>query len=338
MITIADVAKEASVSTATVSRVLNGSYTVTEETRRRVMDAIEKTGYQIPNRLRSVRQPGEANGESIREGEKSLLLIICSEFIMPVIHPFQQAADEKGYSVAVAHYDNIRELPQLTRLIGSLSSDLAGIALINCVENSQEFQRLVGSYPLVQVGEAIMTNQPNRVVYNDEVKMGRDATDYLISKGCRRIGVLTRDPSISAPSFYKQNRLNGYYLSLVSHQIPVDQSLVQKVDVSIDGGYEGCKQLLERCPDMDAVIGMRDTVAQGALYAIRRAADSRQDIVVFSIGNNEMWDFERTQYPYIDPHYEEMGSTAVHVLHAAIRGDLERDYSVIIRHTLVGTG
>ena len=197
---------------------------------------------------------------------------------------------------------------------------LAGIALINCAENSGEFQRLVGAYPLVQVGEAVMDNYPNRVVYNDEIKMGRDATDYLISMGRRHIGILISDSGASASPFYRQNRLNGYFLALLSHQIPVDQSLVRKVRVSVDGGYEGCKSLLEEHP------------AQGALYAVRHCAGKARNVAVFSMDS----DGRRAKYPYINTRHEEMGSTAVHVLHAAIRGDLARDYSVIIRHTLEG--
>lgn len=334
MVTIVDVAKEANVSTATVSRVLNGSDAVTDEMRRRVADAIEKVGYQIPSRLRNVRQSVEIGGNHIREGEKSLLLVICNEFQTAILHSFQRTAGEKGYSVAVAYYADNGDLPQLARLIDSFSPILAGIALIRCTDNSHEFQQLVGSYPLVQVGEAMMDNHLNRVVYNDEIKMGRDATDYLVSRGCRHIGILIGDSGVSASPFYRQNRLNGYFLSLLSHQIPVDQSLVQNINLSIDGGYEGCKLLLERHPDMDAVIGVTGAVAQGALYAVRHSENGSQDIVVFSMDSNGAWDLERARYPYINTHPEEMGSAAVHVLHAAICGDLERDYSVIIRHTL----
>ncbi|MBQ6986999.1 MAG: LacI family DNA-binding transcriptional regulator [Oscillibacter sp.] len=332
MITIVDVAKEANVSTATVSRVLNGSDAVTEEMKRRVMDAIEKVGYQIPSRLRNAQQSAEAGGEYVIAREKPLLLAVCNEFDSSIIRAFQRAADEKGYGVAVTCYANDSDFPPLARLIDTLSPVLAGIALINCAENSGEFQRLVGAYPLVQVGEAVMDNYPNRVVYNDEIKMGRDATDYLISMGRRHIGILISDSGASASPFYRQNRLNGYFLALLSHQIPVDQSLVRKVRVSVDGGYEGCKSLLEEHPDMDAVIGVTDALAQGALYAVRHCAGKARNVAVFSMDS----DGRRAKYPYINTRHEEMGSTAVHVLHAAIRGDLARDYSVIIRHTLEG--
>lgn len=95
-----------------------------------------------------------------------------------MIRSFQQAADRKGYGVAVTYYADKSDFPQLARLIRSLSPVLAGIALMNCEDNSHEFQQLVGAYPLAQVGEGMMDNQPNRVVYNDEIKMGRDAADY----------------------------------------------------------------------------------------------------------------------------------------------------------------
>ena len=329
MATILDVAKEANVSTATVSRVLNGSYSVTDEKKRRVMEAVEKVGYQIPNRL-----PLRKDGTPDLAGSKKIMLVICSDYIDSILHPFQQAAAQMGYCVTMAHYDSPDEFKQLTQLIQTLSPVLAGILLLNCSDSSQAFQQLVGAFPLVQIGEAMMEHVPNRVVYNDEIKMGQDAADYLIDSGHRKIGFLTSDSGHSAPLFSKQNRVNGYFLSLLAHQLPVDQSLVQGVDISIDGGYEGCKRLLERHPDLDAIIGVTDVVSQGALYAIRRATEIKQDIVVFSMDHNEVWDFTRPNFPYINPHHEEMGNAAAHVLHAAVLGELERDYTIIIRHTL----
>lgn len=96
------------------------------------------------------------------------------------------------------------------------------------------------------------------------------------------------------------------------------------MELSVDGGYEGCKLLLERHPNMDAIIGVTDAVALGAWYAVRGCA-SAQNIVVFSMDS----DGGRGKYPYIDTRREEMGNAAAQVLHVAIRRDLERDYSVV---------
>ena len=333
MATIQDVANEANVSTATVSRVLNGSYSVTVEKKERVMAAIERVGYQIPNRIK-LNQQGQ---DAPQAQKKGLILVICSSYIHPILHAFQRAAADMNYQVVSAHYENADEFAHLANLISTISPVLAGIALINCADNSRKFQELLEPYPVVQIGEPIMENVPNFVVYNDEIKMAEDAAEYLIHLGCRKIGMLTMEPTASTSLFFKKKRLNGYYLALMNHDFPVDQTLVEFVDVSIEGGYEGAKKLLSRHADLDAIIGATDVIAQGAVYAIRRAGKTTQDVKVFSLDNNEVWDFVHGSFPYIDPHHDEMGDTAAHVLHAGISKELERDYRVVIRHTLHST-
>lgn len=333
MASILDVAKEAGVSTATVSRVLNGSYSVTQEKKDRVMAAVEKVGYTLPEKRLS--QHIERNGPGLmQQGEKNILLIICSDFVSPIIHSFQTTAAHLGYRITIAHYDNPKEFDNLAGLISSMSLVLSGILLINCADNSPRFQELVSAYPMVQIGEPILADQPNRVVYTDEIRMAEDATDYMLETGRRKIGILTPAPANNVSLFKKKKRLNGYFLSLMNHGLPVDDSLVEFVDVSIEGGYEGTKKLLSSHPDLDAIIGTTDVMAQGAVYAIRRAGKTTDDVAIFSMDNNEVWDFTHTNFPYIDPHHDEMGSTAAHVLHAAIIGELDRDYRVVIRHTL----
>lgn len=329
MASILDVAREANVSTATVSRVLNGSYSVTQEKKDRVMEAVEKVGYKRPlSTDAALKMP---RGQ---EGDKKILLVVCSNFVESILHAFQEAAISLGYQTVIAHYDCPTEFGNLTEIVSTLDPALAGILLINCADNSPQFLELVSAYPMVQIGEPILIDQPNRVVYTDEIRMSEDATDYMLGMGRRKIGILTSAPASNVPLFQKKKRLNGYYLSLMNHGLPVDDSLVAFVDVSIDGGYEGAKKLLAAHPDLDAIIGSTDVMAQGAVYAIRRAGKTTEDVAIFSMDNNEVWDFTHASFPYIDPHHDEMGSTAAHVLHAAITGALDRDYRVVIRHTL----
>lgn len=329
MASILDVAKEAGVSTATVSRVFNGSYSVTEEKKKRVLAAAEKVGYR-----RQMTAEAAYKLPRHQSGEKKVLLAVCSDFVEPILHAFQVTAAYVGYQVTACHYDSPEEFENLSGLIGSLAPCLAGILLLNCADSSPRFQGLVSAYPLVQIGEPILEDKPNRVVYSDEIKMAEDATEYLLSLGKKRIGFLAPEPAENVRLFKKKKRLNGYFLALLNHGIPIDNSLVAFVDVSIDGGYEGAKSLLAAHPDLDAVIGATDVTAQGAVYAIRRAGKTTEDVMVFSMDSNEVWDFTHLDFPYIDPHHEEMGSTAAHVMHAAVTGALDRDYRVVIRHTL----
>lgn len=328
MASISDVAKEAAVSTATVSRVLNGSYSVTQEKRERVMAAVEKVGYIIPDRNRPI-----PHNPAKQTGEKKILLAVCSDFLPSILYAFQRTADKMGYRVVSVHYDSQAEFGHVAGTIESLSPLLAGILLVNCADTSPEFQQLVIPYPVVQIGEPILTKGYNRVVYNDEVQMGEDAAAFFLSQGKRKIGILAVEPVAHAPLFEKK-RLNGYYLAMMNQGIQIDPSLVHFVDMSIEGGYEGCKRLLEAHPGLEAIIGMTDMVATGALYAMRLAGRSTEEVPILSMDDSDGWDFNHGGFPYLDPHHDEMGSTAVHVLHAAVNGELERDYRVVIRHTI----
>ena len=330
MATISDVANEANVSMATVSRVLNNSYYVTEEKRQRVLEAIEKVGYQVPAKARPAPEAEAGDG-------KRLLLVICGNLIPQIVQPFQNYAADEGYRVLVTHYGNDLEYPHLEGLISLLSPLLAGILLINAADNSPRFQSLLENYPLVQIGEGIMEHVPNVVVYNDEIQMGEDAADALYALGCRRIGFLGAPPFATAPLTMKGKRTNGYFLSHIKHGLTPDRSYIEYGDVSIEGGYESMKKLMDRHPDLDGVIGVTDKVTQGAIYAIRRAGKTTEDIRVFSMDSSEVWDFDNRNFPYIDPNHDQMAATALWTLRDAIRKAPPRDYKVVIPYTVYRT-
>ena len=327
MATIADVANEAKVSTATVSRVLNGKYYVTEEKRQRVLAAIEKVGYQLPARVHTAR--ADTDG-------KSLVLIICGNLVTPLVEAVQKYASAAGYHVVVTHYDHKAEFAHISGLVERLTPLLAGVILLNSADNSREFQALIEPFPLVQIGEPIMERVPNLVVYNDEIRMAEEATDYLLDHGCHRIGLLTSETNNTTALFRSNKRKKGFFLALLNRGLRVDESWVQHEDISIDGGYEGTKLLMERHPDLDGIICVTDKVSQGAIYAIRRAGKTTDQIRVFSMDSSEIWDFDNDRLPYLDPHHDEMAESAVFVLNAAIAGEInrDRDHRVIINHTL----
>ena len=334
MATIYDVAREADVSTATVSRVLNGSYSVTDEKKRRVMEAIEKVGYQIPNKSKLNQTAGLPPRSDIRNGSGGIILAICSEFIFSLLHQIQTTATELGYSLVVTHYESSDEFEHLRSVFTKIQDSISGVILINTCDSTPAFQMLLREYPIVQIGVPVMTCAPNIVVYNDEVKMSQDATDYLLKEGRRRIGILTTEPTERCRLFYKRRRLNGYYLALMNAGIPVDKNLIEYVDVTIEGGYEGANNLLKRNPDLDAILCITDVIAHGAVFALRNANKCPRDILIFSLDSSEIWDYVHKSFPYIDPHHEEMGATAMQLMNGIINGSLTKDCNLVIPHTL----
>lgn len=321
MATIVDVAKAAQVSVATVSRVLNGSYTVTEEKKQKVMEAIKEVGYLIPARMKISQQASD---------QKKIILIVGSIFPDQICGPFQHRMDELGYQVIFYYYTVLEQFSMLEQLINTIRSSLAGIMLINTIDSSPEFQALVGSFPLVQIGEPIIEKGSNCVVYTDEISMSQDATNYLLSKGKKKIGILTSEPG-PVVLFSRKKRLQGYYLALMDHGMPVDQTLVEYSDISIDGGFYAAQKLLQRHPDVDAIIGTCDVICQGAVYAVLQ---SGKPIELFSMDTNEAWGYARSTISYMDLNHTEMGDTAASILYNLICGDGNPDCRIIIPHTL----
>jgi LacI family transcriptional regulator len=102
-------------------------------------------------------------------------------------------------------------------------------------------------------------------VYNDEVKGGFLATEYLIKKGHKKIafinGVLHKSPA--------KGRLKGYKKALKECEIPFNDALISVGDIDVKDGYERTKQMLKKNLDFTAIFAYNDMMAFGAMQAIK---------------------------------------------------------------------
>jgi LacI family transcriptional regulator len=102
-------------------------------------------------------------------------------------------------------------------------------------------------------------------VYNDEIKGGFLATEYLIKKGHKRIalidGFLYKSPA--------KGRLEGYKKALNKYRIPLDDLLISVGDINMEDGYERTKQMLEKNIDFTAIFAYNDMMAFGSMQAIK---------------------------------------------------------------------
>lgn len=328
MVTIIDVANQAQVSAATVSRVLNNSYLVTEETKNRVMQAIQETGYQIPARMK-INAVMEDKSNS-----KATILVISSIYMEELMSAMQLAAENYGFSIVYFFYDSADLFSSLETLLTRLQPSLLGIILINAIDNSEAFQKLLQPYPLVQVGDGIMQNTNNYIVYNDEIKMSQDATDYLFDQGCKQIAILSAEPG-NMLLFTHKRRFQGYCLSLIEHHESYDPMLCVYADITIDGGYKAINELLRNNPTVDGIFCICDTLCIGALLALKNAEQPTPKKIHFiTIDKNEIWSLKNIRIPYIDMHMDEIGENAVKLLHSLLTEVFSSDVKVLVPHSL----
>ncbi len=256
MATIEDVAREAEVSIATVSRIIHNSNKVLPETRKKVEEVIERLGYH-PNRL----------ARQFRTQRTKNILVLLPEpensFYYEIISGIESVADRQGYHVFLTaiHNDPGREayffecLQQ--KLVDGIISFSACLAPEKLLAFSEQFPVVVACryYEGLQL--------PNVTI--DNRKAACDITRYLLNLGHNKICCLTGSTDI----LLYRDRLEGFYDAMKERNLPIQPSMIVHSDSTIQSGYDCTDRLLASGADFTALVTCGDTMAIGAIRALR---------------------------------------------------------------------
>lgn len=272
-VTIKDVAKEANVSVATVSRVLNKKSNVSDEAIKAVNNAVEMLGYS-PNFL----------GRDLRKSEtRRILAIVASteqSFYSEVLLGMEETASAKGYDVLIA---TTRDDPKHEmHLLGMLfSRSVDGAVLLGPKLDAETISNLAENHNIAMCLERL-DNCKVLTVTIDNVKAGMDAVTYLINKGRRRIGLITTKQRSQS----SVDREEGYRKALEANGIPYDESLIYYGDYDADSGTKGCEYLMKLKNPPDAIFSISDMIAIGAMnYALSNNIVIGKDVLFFGFDN-----------------------------------------------------
>lgn len=255
--TIYEVARAAGVSTATVSRALNGSAQVAERTRHRITEAITALGYE-PNHV--------ARSLVLKATHTIAVLLpdITNPFFPALVKGVQLAADEQGYAVLLAHTggDPAKEESYFQVLRGQ---QVDGVLLVGLVSAPESLRGLVGrGLPVVTLDRPV--DLPgSATVRVDHKAGGRLATAHLLELGHHRIAHIAGPKGLTV----SQQRRDGYRRALSTHGVAFDEGLVSEGDFSEDGGYRAIEELLRNRGRFTALFAANDLTAIGAMTALR---------------------------------------------------------------------
>lgn len=325
MATVIDVAKEAEVSVATVSRVLNNSFMVTQEKRDRVLAAIEKVGYKVTVK----------NKENKRMNSK-IILVITGILNEDYFNGFQETADDNGYQVLYQYWSTSNNIKNSKDIINILKNNtIAGIVLLDIIDYDIEFKELLLQYPVVQIGRPVLDLGTNYVVSADEYQTAYDIVSHLISTEKKRIAIITIRTE-NKNVLFERERERGYFQALIDNNIHFDETLKYYADYTIDGGSDATKKILKSQNRPDAIFCISDTMAIGCLYRLKKEGISIPDeISVAGIDNSEITEFLDPPLTTADQSFKEIGSETIKMLVSLINGELSRSRKVIIDHELV---
>lgn len=257
---ILQVAKRANVSTATVSRVLNGFPGVREKTVARVRRAVAELNY-VPN----------PNARSLRAGRSRLFGLIVSDiknpFFPELVDVFEALAATEGIEVIFTHtnYDPKRLHSCMRRMIERSVDAIA--VMTSEVEESALHQAAQAGVPVVLMNQRKMSGSyPNVLV---EYTTGfREALDHLLALGHRDIGFIAGPESL----YSAQARKSAFKAALRSHGLRLRSNWIAIGDMRVEGGHHAMEKLLSCTPRPTAVLASNDLMAVGALQAAQAAS------------------------------------------------------------------
>lgn len=261
-----DVAKRAGVSRATVSYVINGltdgKIPISDETRQRVLEAIDELGYEP-----------DARAQALSSGKTNTIALVIPDLNNPHFSEFASGVEDAARAV------NYRLLLSST----TLSNDAYAVDIFKDLTRHQ-FDGLILTTPIiVQSSEAqtvlkrihkrglpiVEFVELNNIdtVYADYREATKEIVSYLVSLGHQRIGFVY---GVGEDADIGLDRLEPYQESLQAAGIQDHSELLIQCGPTSEDGYQAALQLLERVPRPTAIIAINDLLA---ISTMRAAAD-----------------------------------------------------------------
>ena len=273
--TIADVARAAGVSTATVSRVVNGSTDVDAAMAARVRVAVEQLSYR-PSRL----------ARSLRTRRSAVIGLIISDirnpFFTDMVRGVEDVAFANGFSLILCNSDEdlVKERDYLELAV---AESMAGVILAPASARETDVSVLTGpGVPVVTVDRRAPDSEID-VVLIDNVGGARLAVEHLVDAGYRRIGFVSGPTTLSTGT----ERLAGYRAAIRSRKLGTGAELIRYADFHETGGRTAMSRLLDAGRGIDAVFVANNLMTLGALEAITAAGMAIPDDIAV-VGFDDM--------------------------------------------------
>lgn len=314
MPTLQDVAKLAGVSTATVSKVLSNTPYFTEETRDKVLRAVEELGY-LPNLA----------ARALSSGKTHIITVVFpyvydaifqDPMVMSILEGVEQECTDRGYNLLLSTprltdkgTDEVyQKLVQSGYLDGIIALD--NVPLASVVEPA-----LARSIPCVIIGY----HEAPYYVRSDDYNGGQQLFNHMVALGHRAIGIITVADNIN---FSLMERMRGLSDSAIAHGIAFDTLPIAYGDFSVESGGAAIEELLEQHPDLTAIIALNDRMAMGA---IRRAKELGrkvpQDLSVAGYDDIPSAAIFSPSLTTINQQGPALGRTSAQLLFALLSGD-----------------
>ena len=267
--TIKDVAREASVSVATVSRVFNGATVVREQTARRIREVAAALRYAPHSGARSLIT-NRTNTLGV------LLPDLYGEFFSELIHGIDLTARKEGYHILVSRsWEGRSEIEEAMR---AMRGRVDGMLLMSPDVHADSLLNVPANLPVVLLCSPSRGHELDSVTIQN-YQGAKEMVAHLISVGHKRVAIIKG----SVGNFDAAERFRGYRAALKDAGITPDPDLERQGDFTEDGGFTVARELMSLKKRPTAVFAANDSMAIGALSQLHQLNTTNPD---FEINSN----------------------------------------------------
>lgn len=324
-VTVADLAKECGVSTATVSMVLSDKGRISAATRQKVMKAVEKLGY--------VYNQQAANFRSQTSNQVGLLLQdITNPFYSELMAGLSHQTEINAMMMFIGNSEESTERQQ--KFVEAMSrNSVCGLVLCLARNTPESFIASLKKLPFPVILVARPSPElPFDYVGTDNYSGSRLAADHLLSLGHRNIAFIGGQPD----SVTRAHRIEGYASRLREAGIEPDADWIIACESTRVAGAEAVTALLTRFPQITAVVFHQDIIALGAVQGLRRMGRLiGKDISIVGFDDVPEASLIEPSLTTISVEAREIGRAAGEILQTRLAGNQEPLQTVILCPTLI---
>ncbi|MBD0381793.1 LacI family DNA-binding transcriptional regulator [Paenibacillus sedimenti] len=322
--TIYDVAKEAGVSIATVSKVLNGKGKISVETREAILAIMDRLDYQP-----SVIASALTGKRTFTLG--LLVPDISNPFFSEIARAIEDQGEQLGYSVMMCSTDNKDE--KVERYIALLQQKkVDGIIIATGIDNKEILEQLLSKgIPVVLLARDMPLVAVNTVVVDDYVG-GCLAASHLLELGHRRIGIIGEREKVRS----SRERVRGFRQTMEEYGAAFVPEHLKHCDYKVEDGKIKALELLQADEPPTAIFACNDMLAVGTLQAARELGKKvPEDLSIVSFDNTILAAVTDPPLTTVAQPMEHMGKLVVNLIVEELQGTAPVKQRTVLRPELI---
>jgi DNA-binding LacI/PurR family transcriptional regulator len=318
--TIYDIAKEAGVSIATVSKVINGKGRISTETRSAVFAIMERLDFQP-----SVIASALAGKKTFTLG--LLIPDVSNPFFAEIARAIEDQGHQMGYSVVMCNTDNKDE--KVERYISLLlQKSVDGIIIATGIEKKEILEQLLArKLPIVLIARELPLIAVDTVVVDDYVG-GCMAANHLLQIGHKEIAILSESQKVSS----SRERIRGFRQTMSDAGLTLNEQWLKVCDYKVEDGKNKALELLHEAHRPTAIFACNDMLAVGVLQAAKEMKMIvPNELSIISFDNTILSSVTNPPLTTIAQPMEQMGKHAVNLIVENIKEGNQLKQRIVLR-------